>query len=249
MALSLEQVAVNKVVKDIYGREVGRAVGVLLDLSGSVQSVGVNEGAGRLVLYPKERISTRDGDYMIVPEWKVDVQALIRERDAIRRREYALELMATSGTSAPKALDELKRSFRDARSAHDKLKERLAARISELEDNDESIQNFAAMARLQHATNEIDEKSFKSANDYCDTVISADAKEKDDLRKAIGFIEDIEEAPAQAPKPTGRSSRSKQPVAAPVPQAPAPAQIVSPTPFPEFRLSPTAFRMPEPSPN
>jgi CdvA-like coiled-coil domain len=278
MRSELERVSVSKVVTDVYGRELGKLVGVVLDFDGSISSIGVNEGGGRFVQYPKERTLRNERGYQVLPDWKVELQTLMKESEATKRRELALEEISKDMSSNPKILDELRRHLKDVRASHAQLREKLQSRLSELGRTSEDRANFEAMTKIQRVTSEIDESAYRAANEYIQSAVSADTNEKDEIRRAIGFIENIEQPVAQAPtepKPawptrpviapardtsldpispyrqvssSARQASTSTPRALP-PQIREAAPIAATDPFPQFKLSPSAFRMPEPSDN
>ena len=250
MRTSLESSTDNRTVKDIYGREIGRLVGVLLDFDGSIKSVGVSESGGRLVQYSGSRIVRCEDGYLVVPEWKVDAQALAKERARLSRREAALESIIEEERSSPAVLNQVKKELSEVRANNRRLKERVDRRLSEIKQNEMEIERFAALTKIQRATGEIDEDSYLMAANYCKLAISADSKESDELTHAMGFLEDIEVTPAPVPAPEAlrveASERRRASTSSPKSQ-PQPAPQVQP--FPEFRISPSTFRMPEPTPN
>ena len=81
---------IGKQVKDMYGTYIGKVIGTITDIDGSVQTVGVDCGSEGLKQVPFEQLVVQ-GQYVIfIPRWRLDAQRLLREKGLTLRRIRAL---------------------------------------------------------------------------------------------------------------------------------------------------------------
>ena len=72
---------VGKQVKDMYGTHIGKVVGLVTDIDGSIESVGVDCGSVGLKQLPYEQLLVQ-GDYVIyIPRWRMDAQKLVQTKE------------------------------------------------------------------------------------------------------------------------------------------------------------------------
>src|SRR3954471_20856089 len=82
---------VGKKVKDMYGTYIGKVVGIMTDIEGATESVGVDCGSGGIKNLPYEQLLVQ-GDYVIfIPRWRLDAQKLLREKSLTLKRIKALQ--------------------------------------------------------------------------------------------------------------------------------------------------------------
>ena len=82
---------VGKKVKDMYGTYIGKVIGIITDIEGSVESVSVDCGSGGIKNLPYEQLLVQ-GDYVIfIPRWRLDAQKLLREKSLTLKRIKALQ--------------------------------------------------------------------------------------------------------------------------------------------------------------
>jgi len=235
MQVEINRESLRKPVRDIYGRDLGQMVGVVLDLNGTVSSIGVDEGSGRLVQYQGNRLMMNNSEYLVMPEWKVEAQGLDKQHEGLRRRARALEELERNGEPSTKSLDQLKGQLDAVRNGHEKLAEQARARLSLLDRLDEEISDFTSMAKLLLASSEIDESAYQVTEVFGVVSIAANGREKEELRKVIGYLEDVEKSALSG----GTEPVFQEPVQlAREPSPPVNAQEG----FQEVRMSLEAFR-------
>jgi len=180
-------------VKDVYGREVGKLVGVVMGLDGKVSSIGVNEASGKFTQYSSGRIRKGESEYVVIPDWKAEAQSFVRERDSLRKRLLVLEeLSHIKGSHSTSSVD-LECQLERVMAGHAKLKHKIEGRLAELSRWDDELDEFIAMAKIQRTTAEIDEEAFRSTTDYGRFALSCDLQEREELRRALVYLENIEE--------------------------------------------------------
>ncbi|MDG6914997.1 MAG: CdvA-like protein [Nitrososphaerota archaeon] len=175
---------VGKVVRDIYGRELGRAVGVVFDLGGDVASIGVDRAGSFVEISPEIVVSDRD-ELEVMPEWKAEAGRAGIAGASLERRLAALEGMVERKEIPQDAYAALHSRLAAVRGTHDQLAARILARLDDLEREDESIDLFLSMVRVQFLAGEMGEESFRLTEEYCKAMKAANAREGEDIRKAV----------------------------------------------------------------
>ena len=156
---------VGKKVKDMYGTYIGKVVGIMTDIEGATESVGVDCGAGGIKNLPYEQLLVQ-GDYVIfIPRWRLDAQKLLREKSLTLKRIKALqEIVADNDNMKDDAeLVHLKYEKRlDSLSENTKeIVDKLLQRISELDLESKRVRMVLFDAKLQYKSNEITEDLYQ----------------------------------------------------------------------------------------
>lgn len=202
---------VGKVVRDIYGRELGRAVGVVFDVSGEVASIGV-ERAGSFVEIPPEIVVSDQDVLEVMPEWKAEAKRVGMSGASLERRLAALEGMVERKEVAQDAYVALRSRLASLRGTHDQTLSKTLARLDDIERENESVDYFLAMVRVQFLAGEMGEESYKLTEEYCRTLKGANDKEAQDIRRAVephlGGAKDEEKA---RPESASLGSQAPQP--------------------------------------
>lgn len=191
-------------VKDIYGRTMGEIVGAIYDIEGKIESIGVSESGGNFTTYPADRMVKGNSEILIIPEWRLEAQNLARQKEALGRRERAIEELAAVHDLDPRIFDEVSMQIEAARRSHQKLLEKVQARLEVLEARFQSVSDFTSIAKVQHVTTEIDEWAYSVTSDFGRVQLETDGRELAELRSAVGFLEDIEDKepiPSAGPLP------------------------------------------------
>ncbi len=186
------QKIVGRPVKDIYGRYVGYVVGFSVDTTGELRSVGADQGSGEFVEYPSNRIVSDKDGLIVIPSWKVDTDSLAKETEMVRRRAQALEDLKKEGEIPSHVYDEMYKQYsgqlRSLQESYNNLGQRLRRRVEELDHQGEVLERFLANVKVQFRSGETDEATFKVASDYCLSMKSRDAKEKEDIARVLSLI-------------------------------------------------------------
>src|SRR6185312_12588039 len=145
---------VGKKVKDMYGTYIGKVIGIVTDIEGSIEAVGVDCGSSGIKNLPYEQLLVQ-GDYVIfIPRWRLEAQKLLREKSLALKRIKALqEIVAENDIMRDdaefaylkyeKRLDKLGESTKE-------IIEKLHERISELDIESKRIKSVLFDAKLQY---------------------------------------------------------------------------------------------------
>ena len=85
-----EPAIVGMQVKDMYGTLVGKVLGTLTDIDGSVQTVGVDCGSEGLKQIQYEQLVLQEDIVIYIPKWRLQAQKCLREKGLTLRRINAL---------------------------------------------------------------------------------------------------------------------------------------------------------------
>ena len=169
---------VGKKAKDMYGTYIGKVIGIVTDVDGSIESVSVDCGSAGIKNLPYEQLLVQ-GDYVIfIPKWRLDAQKLLREKSMALKRIKALQEIVSENDNMK---DDAELAYLKYEKRLDKLNEntteiieRLHQRISELDIESKRIKAVLFDAKLQYKSNEITEEIYQqiglNTNDLLDHI-------------------------------------------------------------------------------
>jgi hypothetical protein len=157
---------IGKNVKDMYGTFMGKVIGTITDIDGSIQSVGVDCGSQGLQQIAYEQLVVQASVVIFIPKWRLDSQRLLREKQLTLRRLKALIDIVSEN-------DDMKE---DAEIIHEKYKSKLASldeaekqikakldfRLAELEEQVKSAKMLLFDAKVQYKSDEISDATFET---------------------------------------------------------------------------------------
>jgi hypothetical protein len=183
---------VGKQVKDMYGTHIGKVVGLVTDIDGSIESVGVDCGSVGLKQLPYEQLLVQ-GDYVIyIPRWRMDAQKLVRQKSLTLKRIKALQDLVADN-------DQMKN---DAEIVYLKYENRLRAlegeehgvintlksRLEELDSQAASIKTVVFDAKLQYRSNDMIEETYQQVNMNANELLEHINLEKDEISNFLTRI-------------------------------------------------------------
>ncbi len=229
---------IGKQVKDMYGTYIGKVIGTITDIDGSVQTVGVDCGSEGLKQVPFEQLVVQGQFVIFIPRWRLDAQRLLREKGLTLRRIRALIDIVSEN-------DDMKE---DAELIHEKYKmklltldetqkqinEKLGHRLSDLETQLKSIRMLRFDAKLQNKSNEISDVKFESVKTHTVEIIEHIEHEKAEIVNIQRRINDLSvdivertESPKQDVHSAAVSYLGKaEPSSSPQPKAPISTEMV-----------------------
>lgn len=158
---------IGKPVKDIYGSVMGKVVGTITDIDGTIQSVGVDCGSRGLQMIPDDQLVVQGDVVIFIPKWRLDSQRLIREKQLTLRRLRAMIEIATENNEMREDAVVIREKYRTKlttlRDAEAEIKAKLDARLAELDEQSKSARMLVFDAKIQYKSNEITETTFETA--------------------------------------------------------------------------------------
>ncbi len=183
---------VSKKVKDMYGTFIGKVVGIITDIEGSIESVSVDCGSSGIKNLPYEQLLVQ-GDYVIfIPRWRLDAQKLLREKSLTLKRIKALQEIVADNDNMKddaelvylkyeKRLDNLGENTKE-------IIERLHQRISEIDMESKRIKAVLFDAKLQYRSNEITEDIYQQITTHTNELIDHVNLEKTEINNIINKL-------------------------------------------------------------
>ena len=197
---------IGKNVKDMYGTFMGKVIGTITDIDGSIQSVGIDCGSQGLQQIQYEQLVVQGDIVIFIPKWRLDSQRLIREKQLTLRRLKALIDIVSEN-------DDMKA---DAEIIHEKYKSKLVsldeteheikaileARLTELDDQMKSAKMLSFDAKVQYKSNEISESTFETVKSCTTEVIEHVTHETAEIANVKRRIADLELEVREISSPT-----------------------------------------------
>ena len=247
---------IGKNVKDMYGTFMGKVIGTITDIDGSIQSVGIDCGSQGLQQIQFEQLVVQGEVVIFIPKWRLDSQRLIREKQLTLRRLKALIDIVSEN-------DDMKA---DAEIIHEKYKSKLVSldeteseikailevRLAELDAQMKSAKMLSFDAKVQYKSNEIPDATFETVKSCTTEVIEHVTHEVAEIANVKNRIADLElevqEITATSPPDIQESAvtyldtpEREQVVQTILPEAPTEPIVTSSEPVPAEALA-----MPEP---
>ena len=187
---------IGKNVKDMYGTFMGKVVGTITDIDGSIQSVGIDCGSQGLQQIQFEQLVVQGEVVIFIPKWRLDSQRLIREKQLTLRRLKALIDIVSEN-------DDMKA---DAEIIHEKYKSKLVSldeteseikailevRLTELDAQMKSAKMLSFDAKVQFKSNEISDATFETVKSCTTEVIEHVTHETAEIANVKSRIADLE---------------------------------------------------------
>ena len=186
---------IGKQVKDMYGSSMGKVVGTITDIDGSIQNVGVDCGSQGLQQIPYDQLVTQGDVVIFIPKWRLESQRLLREKGLTLRRLKALIDIVSEN-------DEMKD---DAAIIHEKYKSqlisfdeaekeihlKLESRKTELDEQMKAVKMLIFDAKVQFKSNEISESLFESVKTQTTDLIEHITHEDAEISNVQRRITDL----------------------------------------------------------
>ena len=176
---------VGKQVKDIYGAYIGKVVGTVTEIDGTVETVAVDCGAGGLKQFPEEQL-VMQGDYVFyIPKWRLDAQRLLRQKSLTLNRVKALQDIVADNDSMREDAElvyvKYERKLKELEETEKAVFEKLQARTLELDTEAKGIKAVLFDAKLQFRSNEIKEDAYEQVRLQTDELIEHINNEKTEI--------------------------------------------------------------------
>ncbi len=192
--MSEEKLAfVGKQVKDIYGTYIGKVVGIITEIDGEIETVGVDCGSVGLRQLPYEQL-VMQGDYVFfIPRWRLDAQKLLRQKSLTLKRIKALQDIVAENDSMKEDAElvyiKYERKLLDLEGTEKQVNDNLAARVAELDSEARNVKAVLFDAKLQFRSNEIKEETYQLIKVQTDELIEHINNEKTEISNIKSKLE------------------------------------------------------------
>ena len=183
---------VGKQVKDMYGAYLGKVIGLVTDIDGSIESVGVDCGSTGLQKLSYEQLLVQ-GDYVIfIPKWRMEAQKLLRQKNLTLKRVKALENLVGENDLMKDDAEVLhliyEKRLVDLESNEQEVVNTLNSRLRELDTQSTTIKTIIFDAKLQYRSNDILEETYQEINANSTEFLDRIQLEKDEINSFLSRI-------------------------------------------------------------
>ena len=224
---------IGKKVKDMYGTYIGKVVGTITDIDGSIQTVGIDCGSEGLRQIPFEQLVVQANVVIFIPKWRLDSQRLLREKGLTLRRLKALIDLVSQNDDMKESAEMLHEKYKSKLMSLDgtekQIEAQLESRLAELDEQMKSVKMLIFDAKVQYKSNEISEEMFESVKTQTTDLVEHITHEKAEISSVQKRLDDLSmevqttEAPRQQIQETAVSylgTQSESEVQTKLPEVP-----------------------------
>ena len=190
-----EAVIIGRQVKDMYGTVVGKVLGTLTDIDGSVQTVGVDCGSEGLKQIQYEQLVLQEDVVIYIPKWRLQAQKFLREKGLTIRRINALEDIVSENGEMKDDAEIIHNKYKSKLASLDqiesKIKTELLVRSGEIEDQEKVVKEILFDAKVQIKSEEITESTFGTIQTHANNILERFSHEKAEIDKVQNRIDDL----------------------------------------------------------
>jgi len=187
---------IGKNVKDMYGTFMGKVVGTITDIDGSIQSIGIDCGSQGLQQIQYEQLVVQNDIVIFIPKWRLDSQRLIREKQLTLRRLKALIDIVSENDDMKADAEIIHEKYKSKLATFDEtereIKAKLDERLAELDEQTKSAKMLMFDANVQSKSNEISTTTFDTVKSCTNEVIERVTHEKAEIANVKSRIADLE---------------------------------------------------------
>ena len=186
---------VGREVKDMYGTLVGKILGTLTDIDGSIQTVGVDCGSEGLKQIQYEQLVLQEDIVIYIPKWRLQAQKFMREKGLTLRRINALADIVSENGEMKDDTDVIHNKYKSKLATLDqiesKIKSELLVRLGEIEDQEKMVKEILFDAKVQIKSEEITEPTFTTIQMHAKNILERFSHEKTEIENVQKRIDDL----------------------------------------------------------
>jgi len=174
---------------DIYGRRIGRVVALSLNTDGELQSIEIQPEGSQLLRYPSDCIMLYKDALVLLPQWKVETEAMCKELKFIEKRGHALNELVSDGELPKEVYEEFRRSqeatLAETKRKGESLLHQLKEGMQKIADEVTELTSFLVGLKLEYRAGEMDKESLDSAYRAIEPSLKAAVAEKQDIENTL----------------------------------------------------------------
>jgi len=190
-----EAVIIGRQVKDMYGTLVGKVLGTITDIDGSIQTVGVDCGSEGLKQIQYEQLVLQEDIVIYIPKWRLQAQKFLREKGLTIRRINALADIVSENGEMKDDTDVIHNKYKSKLATLDqiesKIKSEFLVRLGEIEDQEKMVKEILFDAKVQIKSEEITESTFTTIQMHANNILERFSHEKAEIDKVQNRIDDL----------------------------------------------------------
>jgi hypothetical protein len=170
----------------------GKVIGMVTDIDGSIESVSVDCGYAGLKQLVYEQLLVQ-GDYVIfIPKWRLDVQKLLRQKNLVLQRIKALQEMVTTNDLMREDVElvylKYQKRLQDLEDKGKIVLEQLQERLNQIDAESQNIKSVLFDAKLQYRSNEITEETYQQISLSTNDLIEHINLEKGEINNVLSRL-------------------------------------------------------------
>ena len=186
---------VGRQVKDMYGTLVGKVLGTLTDIDGSIQTVGVDCGSEGLKQIQYEQLVLQEDIVIYIPKWRLQAQKFLREKGLTVRRINALEDIVSENGQMKDDAEIIHNKYKSKLATLDqiesKIKSEFLVRLGEIEDQEKMVKEILFDAKVQIKSEEISGPTFETIKMNTNNILERFSHERAEIEKVQNRIDDL----------------------------------------------------------
>ncbi len=159
----------------MYGTFMGKVIGTITDIDGSIQTVGVDCGSQGLQQIQFDQLVSQGDVVIFIPKWRLDSQRLIREKQLTLRRLKALIDIVSDEEDMKEDAEIIHEKYKSKlvslEETESQIKAKLDERLTELDEQLKSAKMLVFDAKLQHKSDEITAATFETVKTCANQLI------------------------------------------------------------------------------
>jgi len=180
---------IGQTATDVYSRKIGRVVALSLNTDGELQSIEIQPEGSQLLRYPSDCIMLYKDALVLLPQWKVETEAVCKELKFIEKRVHALNELMSDSELPREVYDEFRRSqeavLSETRRKGESLLHQLNEKMQKIADEVAELTSFLAGLKLEYRAGEMDKESLDSAHQAVEPSLKAAVAEKQDIENTL----------------------------------------------------------------
>ena len=190
-----EAVIIGRQVKDMYGTLVGKVLGTITDIDGSIQTVGVDCGSEGLKQIQYEQLVLQEDIVIYIPKWRLQAQKFMREKGLTLRRINALADIVSENGEMKDDTEVIHNKYKSKLATLDqiesKIKSEFLVRLGEIEDQEKMVKEILFDAKVQIKSEEISEPTFETIKMNANNILERFSHERAEIEKVQNRIDDL----------------------------------------------------------
>ena len=186
---------IGRQVKDMYGSLVGKVLGTLTDIDGSIQTVGVDCGSQGLKQIQYEQLVLQEDIVIYIPKWRLQAQKFLREKGLTVRRINALEDIVSENGQMKDDAEIIHNKYKSKLATLDqiesKIKSEFLVRLGEIEDQEKMVKEILFDAKVQIKSEEISGPTFETIKMNTNNILERFSHERAEIEKVQNRIDDL----------------------------------------------------------
>ena len=190
-----EAVIIGRQVKDMYGTLVGKVLGTITDIDGSIQTAGVDCGSEGLKQIQYEQLVLREDIVIYIPKWRLQAHKFMREKGLTLRRINALADIVSENGEMKDDTEVIHNKYKSKLATLDqiesKIKSEFLVRLGEIEDQEKMVKEILFDAKVQIKSEEISEPTFETIKMNANNILERFSHERAEIEKVQNRIDDL----------------------------------------------------------